>query len=88
MQQRINELHDKMEESGLHGAVNLLEQLFDKKPGEDVPNKKKLKDKVWAGITKSKVKSSKRGKPGTGQERLIRSHLSARFSFELSGNSN
>ena len=25
---------------------------------------------------------------GTGRERLIRSHSSARFSFELSGNSN
>ena len=62
MQQRIIELHDQMEESGLHGAVNLLEKLFDKKPGEDVPDKRKLKDKVRAGIAKTKVKSPKKGK--------------------------
>ena len=33
MQQRIVELHDKMEANGLHGAVDLIEKLFDKKPG-------------------------------------------------------
>ena len=54
MQLKKIELHDKMEESGLHGAVNLLEQLFDKKPGEDKPQKRKLKDKVKSGMTKAK----------------------------------
>ena len=34
------------------------------------------------------VITNERNKVSTGRERLIRSHLSARFCFELSGNSN
>ena len=43
-----------MEENGLDGAVNLLEQLFDQKPGHDVVEKKKLKNKIRAGMTAGK----------------------------------
>ena len=50
IQQRILDLHDKMEENGLSGAVDLIEQLFNNKPGEDVKQKKKLKAKFRAGM--------------------------------------
>ena len=50
MQQRILDLHDKMEESGFHGAVNLIEQLFDNKPGEDKKKKYKLKKSIRSGM--------------------------------------
>ena len=46
MQQKILDLHDRMEESGLHGAEHLIEKLFDNKPGEDKRNKQKLKKKI------------------------------------------
>ena len=52
MEQRIIDLHDRMEESGLEGAMNLIEQLFDKKPGQDMVEKKKIKQKACAGIAK------------------------------------
>ena len=52
MEQRIIDLHDRMEESSLEGAMNLIEQLFDKKPGQDMVEKKKIKQKARAGITK------------------------------------
>ena len=45
MQKRIIELHDKMEESGFDGAVNLIEKLFDNRPGEDKKEKRGIKDK-------------------------------------------
>ena len=50
MQVRILELHHRMEEGGFHGAVNLMEQLFNNKPGQDRPEKKKLKEKIWSGM--------------------------------------
>ena len=65
MQRRILDLHDKMEESGLSGAVNLIEQLFDNKPGNDVKQKKRLKAKYRAGmneVTKGKNVNSNRSK--------------------------
>ena len=43
MQQGIIDLHDKMEAQGLHGAMQLMEQLFDKKPGEDTSKSQSLR---------------------------------------------
>ena len=54
MQQKLLDLHDQMEESGLHGAVNLLKKLFDTKSGDDIPDKKKLKSKIHTGTNRPK----------------------------------
>ena len=66
MQQRIIDLHDKMEESGLHGAVQLIEQLFDQKPGEDQDAKQKFKRKFRSGIN-----SKPKDRENTNQNRQI-----------------
>ena len=50
IQQKILELHDKMEESGMHSAVNLIEKLFDQRPGDDKEQKRKLKAKYRRGM--------------------------------------
>ena len=50
MQRRILDLHDRMEESGLTGSIELIEKLFDNKPGEDRPAKKKLKKAIRKGM--------------------------------------
>ena len=52
------DLHDKMEAGGLHGAVGLMEQLFNVKPGEDKKLKKKLKDKIRKGMRSRVVVSN------------------------------
>ena len=57
IQQRILDLHDQMEESGLHGAVQLIEQLFNK-PGQD---------KVVKGQLKSKLRKKTMGKADDNQ---------------------
>ena len=46
MQKRLIDLHDRMEEDGLHGAVNLIEQLFNDRPGENKAVKQKIKSKI------------------------------------------
>ena len=66
MQQRILDLHDRMEESGLHGAANLIEKLFDEKPGDDKPAKVKIK----ADIRKAKRSNENNGR-NTNSNRSI-----------------
>ena len=46
MQKRILDLHDQMEANGLQGSVQLIESLFDEKPGSDKKKKSKLKKKL------------------------------------------
>ena len=68
MQRRIIDLHDKLEESGLSRSVNLIEQLFNQKPGDDKVTKSKLKKRLRTGIGRATGSSNKNDNRTTAKE--------------------